>query len=83
TAVDVCVTTSDGRTHERALDIAPGFPGNGLDDEQQLRRFHDCMAYAAQPLDAAQVRGFLADVAGLATLPDARTLLDRLITSKD
>ncbi|MEO7337150.1 MAG: MmgE/PrpD family protein [Caldimonas sp.] len=83
TAVDVCVTTSDGRTHERALDIAPGFPGNGLDDAQQLRRFHDCMAYAAQPLDAAQVRGFLDDVAGLATLPDARTLLDRLITSKD
>jgi len=78
TAVDVILTTTDGTRHHRALDIAPGYPGNPLSDAQQLQRFHDCMAYAAMPLPAAQVSAFLDAVENLQALPDARVLLQAL-----
>lgn len=78
-AVDVALTLDDARVHERRLDIAPGYPGNGLSDTQHLERLHDCMAYATRPLPAAQVHAFLAGVEDLARLPDARSLLEALI----
>jgi len=79
TAVDVAVTTSDGRSALRRLDIAPGFPGNGLSDAQQIARFEDCVAYAAQPLPRRQVDAFLGGVEALESLDDARRLIDLLI----
>lgn len=79
TAVDVILTTSDGQRHHRQLDTAPGYPGNPLSDEQQLGRFHDCMAYAAMPLQATQVQAFLDGVQGLDRLADARTLMTSLL----
>lgn len=79
TAVDVSITTRDGRVHEGGIDIAPGFPGNELSDAQQLARFHDCMGYAATPLPDAALRSFLDGVQALQTLPDARVLADALI----
>jgi 2-methylcitrate dehydratase PrpD len=79
TAVDVALTTSDGRTVLRQLDIAPGFPGNGLSDVQQIARFEDCVAYAAQPLPRRQVDAFLGGVEALESLDDARRLIDLLI----
>ena len=79
TAVDVTLTTADGRVHRRSLDIAPGFPGNALSDEQQLARFHDCMAYAALPLPRAKIDRFLGAVERLGSIADARSLVDDLI----
>jgi 2-methylcitrate dehydratase PrpD len=79
TAVDVALTTRDGRTHRRGLDIAPGYPGNALSDAQQLERFRDCLAYAARPLPDAQVERFLDALGNLAALPDARVLVDALV----
>jgi 2-methylcitrate dehydratase PrpD len=78
-AVDVTVTTAEGRSHSRRLDIAPGFPGNDLTDEDHLTRFRECMAYAAYPLPAESVRTFLESVARLSSLPDARDLIRPLI----
>lgn len=78
-SVDVSLTTTDGRTHVRKLDIAPGYPGNELDDAQHRQRFRDCMDYAAQPLGAKQVDAFLTAVERLETLRDARRLLDELV----
>lgn len=78
-SVDVSLTTTDGITHLRKLDIAPGYPGNELDDAQHRQRFSDCMDYAAQPLGAKQVDAFLTAVERLETLPDARRLLDELV----
>jgi 2-methylcitrate dehydratase PrpD len=82
TAVDVAVTTVDGRVHERGLDIAPGFPGNELSEAQQLARFHDCMGYAARPLAQASVQAFLDGVQALPKLTDAPSLMDALIAPK-
>ena len=53
--------------------------GNELDDAQHRKRFRDCMAYAARPLAQEQVDGFLAAVEDMASLPDARRLVDLLI----
>ncbi|HEX2542935.1 MAG TPA: MmgE/PrpD family protein [Caldimonas sp.] len=78
-AVDLAVTTSDGRTHVRRLDIPPGFPGNALDDAQHLARFRDCLAYAPQPPSAAQAEQLLQALDGLAALPDVRALLPLLV----
>lgn len=82
TAVDLAITTPDGRTLTDTLDIAPGFPGAGLSDAQHLARFHDCVAHAAAVapaaglpwLDTAAVASFLAALDELATLADARSL---------
>jgi 2-methylcitrate dehydratase PrpD len=79
TAVDVALTTSDGRTELRRMDIAPGFPGNGLTDAQQLARFEDCAAYAAHPLPRRQLDAFLGGVEALESLDDARRLIDLLV----
>jgi hypothetical protein len=81
TAVDVVLTTMDGVVHHRQWDIAPGLPGNDLTESQHLGRFRDCMAYAAFPLAASQVDAFLAGVAAMSGLPDARSLLDCLVSS--
>ena len=79
TAVDVTLSRSDGRTQTRRLDIAPGFPGNGLGRAQQIARFADCMAYAQPALPQRQVDAFLNGVEALESLDDARVLLDLLI----
>jgi 2-methylcitrate dehydratase PrpD len=78
TAVDVFLHTTDGRLHQRSLDIAPGFPGNALSDAQQCARFDACMDYAPQPLPAAQRAAFLQAVEQIDELPDARVLLGLL-----
>lgn len=89
TAVDLAITTADGRTLRDGLDIAPGFPGAGLSDAQHLARFHDCVAHAAAVapaaglpfLDAAQVAAFVAALDGLAALADARSLGRALVAA--
>ena len=78
-AVDLAVTTSEGRTHLRQLDIPPGFPGAELDDAQHLARFRDCLAYAPRPPSTAQTEQFLQSLEGIATLPDVRALVPMLI----
>jgi 2-methylcitrate dehydratase PrpD len=79
TAVDVRLTTDDGRMHERGLDIAPGFPGRVLSDAQHASRFDDCMAYAAHPLPAQLAARLRAAAAELEALDDARELIELLI----
>ncbi len=78
TAVDLIVTTTDGQSHHRALDLAPGFPGAELDDAQHLARFNDCLAYAPRPLLQGQVDRLLSALGGLTTLPDVRALVPLL-----
>jgi 2-methylcitrate dehydratase PrpD len=78
-SVDVAITTAGGQVHLRKLDIAPGYPGNELDDEQHRKRLRDCMAYAARPLPPANVEAFIAAAERLEALADARTLVDGLI----
>ena len=80
-AVDLVVRTHDGRTLERSLDIAPGFPGADLSDAQHLARFGDCLDHAPWPLPAAQRAQFVAVLEQLADLPDVRVLGKCLVMS--
>ena len=82
TAVDLHVRTTAGRTLQRALDIAPGFPGAGLSGAQHRARFDDCVAYAPHALPAAQVEQLVAAIEGLDRLDDARRLVALLIAPR-
>lgn len=79
-SVDVTVTTRDGRTELRQLDVSPGFPGNPLTEEDHLQRFHSCVDYAVYPLPSQKVSAFLAALENLQAVPDARALIDTLVT---
>jgi 2-methylcitrate dehydratase PrpD len=70
-AVDLVVTTTEGDTHLRQLDIPPGFPGAELDDAQHraIRRLPGLCAPSAF---AAQAEQFLQSLEGIAALPDVR-----------
>ncbi len=74
TAVDLEIATTDGRVLQRALDIAPGFPGADLTDAQHRARFDDCLAYAPHALPSAQVARLLGAIEQPGTLVDAREL---------
>jgi 2-methylcitrate dehydratase PrpD len=78
-AVDVTVTTMQGRSHSRSLDISPGFPGNELSDDDHVARFTECMEYAARPLPAHCGRALLAAAADLSAVSDVRDLVNCLI----
>jgi 2-methylcitrate dehydratase PrpD len=72
TAVDLEVTTHDGRTLARSLDIAPGFPGAELTAAQHRARFDDCVGYAPHPPAPERVQHFLDALQRLPDLADAR-----------
>lgn len=78
TAVDLEVTTRDGSVHQRALDIAPGFPGADLTDAEHQARFRECMAYAPKPLSEETIEKLLAALGDLPGLVDVRVLLQWL-----
>jgi 2-methylcitrate dehydratase PrpD len=83
TAVDLEVTTTDGRVLKRALDVAPGFPGAELTDAQHRVRFDDCLAYAPHALPVAQVQRLLHDaIEHVAALDDARALAGLLVAPR-
>ncbi len=83
TAVDLAITTTDGRLLQAGLDTAPGYPGAGLDEAQHQARFDDCLAYAAsaapRSLSAPQVAALQAALHDLAGLADARQLAALLV----
>jgi len=81
-AVDLVVTTRDGRTHRRQLDVPPGFPGAELDDAQHLARFLDCLAYAPQAPSPAQAERLKQGIEGIAALPDVRALVPMLVVPR-
>ena len=82
TAVDLQVTTTDGRMLQCALDIAPGFPGAELSDALHRARFDDCMAYAPHALPHAQVQRLLDAIEHVAALDDARSLAALLVAPR-
>ncbi|MCP5266225.1 MAG: MmgE/PrpD family protein [Burkholderiaceae bacterium] len=78
-SVDVAIDTTDGRRFALALDVAPGFPGNGLTDAEHFQRFDDCMAYAPRALAADRARAWLDAIDSLEDVDDVRQLLPLLV----
>ncbi|MEZ5729687.1 MAG: hypothetical protein R3E48_17865 [Burkholderiaceae bacterium] len=78
-SVDVAIDMTDGRRFALALDVAPGFPGNGLTDAEHFQRFDDCMAYAPRALAADRARAWLDAIDSLEDIDDVRQLLPLLV----
>ncbi len=76
TAVDLHVATTDGRVFDAGLDIAPGFPGNALDQAEHARRFRDCMNYAQVKLPRGRAEEVVDAVEGLEAMRDVRRLVE-------
>ena len=79
TPVDIRVKMKDGREFFRQLDIAPGFPGKPLSQEEHEARFTDCISYAQKPLPKEGVETLVKDVSNLEQMDDVRDLIPLLL----
>lgn len=79
-AVDMCVMTKGGKEYLRKLDVAPGFPGNPLTKNDQLRRFWDCLAFGdSAMMDGDRGAEILRVVERLDEMEDVRALISLLL----
>ncbi|MGJ3561386.1 hypothetical protein ACR6C2_36490 [Streptomyces sp. INA 01156] len=78
-AVDLIVVSGDSEQHFR-LDIAPGFPGNALSQEDHDRRLQDCLAAAASPLPDSRIDKLMESLRTLEELDDVTDLVADLIS---
>jgi 2-methylcitrate dehydratase PrpD len=79
-AADMRVVTKGGREYFKQLDVAPGFPGNPLTKDEQLRRFWDCIAFGHNPtMDSKKGAQIVHMVDHLEEMDDARTLISLLL----
>jgi 2-methylcitrate dehydratase PrpD len=79
TALDMEVSMKGGGVYQGSVDIAIGFPGNPLSQEEHEQRFWDCMDYAPRPLARNRAEELISLVAGLEDLEDVRSLVDLLL----
>ncbi|MEM5295558.1 MmgE/PrpD family protein [Burkholderia sp. JPY481] len=75
TAVDMYIETRNGRSWSTALEIAPGFPGNALRDENHLERFKSCMRYANRGLSQQKIDQLMHSVLAIEEQSDVREIL--------
>jgi 2-methylcitrate dehydratase PrpD len=80
TAVDIRVLTKKGSTYNKSLDIAPGFPGNPLNEEDYKERFQDCLSYSSQALPAENVERLSSMVASLEETENVLVLVPLLLS---
>ena len=82
TALDMHVTTGDGGVLHKSVDIARGFPGNPLTEDEHMERFRDCLDYAKKPLPPENIEKLVSLVAQLEELDDVRVLIPLLLSQK-
>jgi 2-methylcitrate dehydratase PrpD len=81
TAMDMVITMLDGRVYKDGLDIAPGFPGNPLTDDDHMQRFRDCIDFAVES-DGKHVEEIVSFVKGIENESDV-TALVKLLSDTD
>jgi 2-methylcitrate dehydratase PrpD len=79
TPLDMHVRTRDGRELFRQLDLAPGFPGNPLSEEDHEKRFQDCLDFAKKPVSRERATQIVSLIRGLERAEDARKLVEMLL----
>ena len=79
TPLDMRVLTKSGKEYAQKMDIAPGFPGNALSRQDHLRRFRDCIGFAAKPLPGEKIDRIADAVEHLDTMSDIRSLIPLLM----
>jgi hypothetical protein len=78
TAVSLLVKTTDGTVYRSSLDVAPGFPGNPLTDEDHHCRFQGCIEYAAGYYPSENLPEIISLVDRLEEVEDVRGLVPLL-----
>jgi len=78
TALDMKVSTKGGAVHQGSVEIAIGFPGNPLTQDEHEARFWDCMEYAPNPLPRNRAEEVMSVIAGLEEVKDVRSLVSLL-----
>ena len=73
-AVEITFELADGTSHDYALTIPPGFPGNRLGEAEQIAAFHQCLDYAGDWYDAAMGERVIEWVGGIEDCADVREL---------
>lgn len=79
TALDMKVSMKGGGVHQGSVEIAIGFPGNPLTQEEHKQRFWDCMAYAPKPLPRDRAEELISLIEGLEEVEDVRSLVNLLL----
>lgn len=74
TSVALAIFMKDGQMLRDALDIAPGFPGDALDEQEHAARFSACMAYAGR--SAAAERALHEQIESIDQCDDVSVLVD-------
>jgi 2-methylcitrate dehydratase PrpD len=79
TALDMTVLLNNGKKYLEKSDIAPGFPGRPLTDEQHKLRFLNCVDFSGKPFFKEKAESIIARVDSLETMNDIRSLINMLI----
>lgn len=83
TAMDMEITTRKEEVFRNGIDVAPGFPGNSLTEDDHLQRFMDCIDYASARFSNERVETVLSFIDGVEQITDVRGLIYLLIDTKN
>lgn len=81
-AMDMELTTRDGRVLRKTVDVPAGVPPNPLSEAEHMERFWECVAFAEQPWPRADVEEIISLVGKLETLEDVRVLIPLLLRGR-
>lgn len=79
TALDMKVFLPSGEEHLIEMDIAPGFPGNPLTQEDHENHFRDCMDFTNTPYPRERAEELIKTIHQAETLDDVRVLVSLLV----
>lgn len=79
TALDLTVFMKTGEEHLKKIDIAPGFPGNPLVQEDHENHFRDCLDFSETPFPKERTEELLKTVDQVEGLKDIQALIPLLI----
>ena len=78
TALDMRVVTGQGTQYHKQIEIAPGFPGNPLTQEEHHKHYWDCLEFAPQGLSREKAEKILSLVNRIEELEDIRDMIPNL-----
>jgi 2-methylcitrate dehydratase PrpD len=78
TAMDMEIRMSNGKVYRSGIDIAPGFRGNPLTDEDHMQRFMDCVDFAPDWFEKDNAYELVPSLKSVEEVPDVRMLIDQL-----
>lgn len=75
TAAEIEVRLHTGQAQRAALEIAPGFPGNPLSEQEHTGRFEACLDYARNDWTPARRAALLEHIMSVQDIDDVRQLI--------